>query len=192
MVAGGGGNGWGLSKPEDSNPDQIEDLQASLAAALARIEAFRLREKALTDEVSALRSQAYGPSGQQLQAPQQADTDPLARTSSASAAAALEKAKSQSVQGDPAGSGPSVTAASNAKHKPTGRSAGGDILTGINSLGSPLYVTSLLEGGEHAAALINQDGRRVRIMHSLIEQTANAAVSINFRSPCFHRSTAAL
>lgn len=42
----------------------LEDAQASLAAALGRIEAFRIRERQLMAEVSELRKQVHGPDHQ--------------------------------------------------------------------------------------------------------------------------------
>lgn len=49
---------------QELSPEQLkvmlEDTQASMAAALARIEGFRLREKSLMNELSQLRQQVHG------------------------------------------------------------------------------------------------------------------------------------
>ena len=126
---------------DDLSPQQLktllEDTQGSLAASLARIEAFRLRERLLTHELAQLRQQVHG----------QASSKPGSRRHSASGGGG-ELPQQQELASQ---STCSITIPPAPPSFP---------FTGLKS-SSPLYVTSL-EGGEHAVAIV-QGGKRVGV-----------------------------
>lgn len=121
-----------------------EDTQASLAAALARIEAFRIRERQLIDELSQLRAQVHG---QQIE-----EARGLFRKSFEENSPEIDSKKASAEQQpvDLASLGTcSITIPK--PDPPQWTSVTGN---------APLYVTSV-EGGEHAVSLV-QGGKKVR------------------------------
>lgn len=137
---------------DDLQPSQLkallEDCQASLAASLARIEAYRIRERHILEELSALRTAVHG-------------------GAPASAPAAAGKGSSKGPVLAPGSEPPNQGLGS----KKSSYSSLGTCSIPVPQAGnmpgpytsisgdSPLYVCSV-EGGEHAVALV-ANGKKV-------------------------------
>lgn len=131
-----------MSPLNDMNPQQLkavlDDTQASLAAALGRIEAFRIREKQILSELSTLRQQVHG------------GADP---TSAPPAPVAVGGARPAPAQPAPAAQPPQTAAAAAAPAAPSEAKLAGVQPAWASPSGQPVYVSNL--EGEYPVHILN-------------------------------------
>ncbi len=134
-----------MSPLNDMNPQQLkavlEDTQASLAAALGRIEAFRIREKQILAELATLRQQVHGGAD-----PTSAPPAPLAIGGARPAAAFPAQPTSASQP-------PQTPAAAAAPAAPSEAKSAGVQPAWASPSGQPVYVSNL--EGEYPVHILN-------------------------------------